>query len=405
MIESPGVTGVGPAPSRLETAALGIHPILRGVVGAAAVWFGARMILVLWSIVVQLSSPAGSHLFSHRNWPATLFFRWDSLYFAGIAEHGYFGTASLATWPAFFPGYPVATRIVAVVIGGTAPSQAVSTVSMAVVVTGASLVATVLFWLLVQQRSGGRAALAATVLFAAGPYSLFLVASYSEALFLAFALGAWLLAGRGYWFPAGVLAAGASLTRANGVFLIAALVVLYVIHRRSTGAPFFARALGLAALGFCGVGTYFLYLFARTGDPFAWTHAENLGWKRSVRPPWETLWNTADVALHSSHLATRQQSFLEILFAALFVIALVVLVRRRLWAEATLVGITLLCLMTSTTYQSLARTSVVLFPLPILLATALTSRRRRWIYRTALIVGFALLLFNTRQFALGLWSD
>jgi hypothetical protein len=408
VIESPSAVGVPRAPVRFSAAAArSIHPILRAVIGATTLWLGTRVVLVLWSIVVQLGSPVGSRLFSHRDWPATLFFRWDSLYFAGISEHGYFGAASLATWPAFFPGYPAATRMVAAILGGTGPSTSTSAiaVSMAVVVTGASLVATILFWLLVSQRSGTRIALAATVLFVAGPYSLFLVASYSEALFLAFALGAWLLAGRGYWLPAGILAAGASLTRANGVFLIVALVVLYVMYRRSAGAPYLLRAVALAALGFCGVGGYFLYLFARTGDPQAWTHAENLGWQRAVRPPWETLWNTADVALHSHYLATRQQSTLEIIFAALFVVALVVLIRRRMWAEATLLGITLLSLMTSSTYMSLARTSVVLFPLPILIASTLSSPRRKWVYGAAVIVGGTLLLFNTRQFALGLWSD
>ncbi len=393
-------------PFRFSVAAAGsIHPIRHAIIGATALWLATRVILVLWSVVVQLNSPVGTDLFSHRDWLATLFFRWDSLYFAGIAEHGYFGAASLATWPAFFPGYPAATRIVAAILGGTGPSTSLVSVSMSVVVMGASLVATVLFWLLVQQRSGSRIALAATVLFVAGPYSLFLVASYSEALFLVFALGAWLLAGRGYWLPAGILAAGASLTRANGMFLIVALVVLYVIHRRSVGAPYFARAAALAALGFCGVGGYFLYLFARTGDPQAWTHAEYLGWQRAVRPPSETLWNTVDLALNSHYLATRQQSTIEIVFAALFIVAFVVLIQRRMWAEATLLGITLVSLMTSTTYMSLARTSVVLFPLPILLATTLLARRQRWIYWTAVIVGCALLLFNTRQFALGLWSD
>jgi len=61
--------------------------------------------------------------------------------------------------------------------------------------------------------------------------------------------------------------------------------------------------------------------------------------------------------------------------------------------------------MTSSSYLSLARTSVVLFPIPILLATTLTSPRWRWVYWTGVSVGALLLLVNTALFTQGHWAD
>lgn len=377
----------------------------RPLLGASAIWLVVRMLVLFWAIAVHAATRQGSRVFSQPDWLFRLFFHWDSVYFAGIAKDGYFGAGSLPTWQAFFPGYPAAARGVAALLGGAHPTSTQIIVALGVVAASASLIATALFWRLVEDSQGPRAAAAATVLFVGGPYSLFLVASYSEGLFLVFAIGAWLCASRGNWLPAGILAAGASLTRINGVFLVVALVVLYVLVRRRRREPYLARAIGLGCIGLSTVGAYFAFLFFRTGDPLAWTHAENAGWHRTIEWPWATLYRTLDDMLHGRTDASRLQSGFEVIFAALFVLSCIVLVRRRWWAEATLVGLTTLSLMTSSSYLSLARTSLVLFPLPILVVTTLSSRRWRWVYWTVFAAGIAVLLINTRQFTLGLWSD
>ena len=368
-------------------------------------WLLARIVLVSWAVGVMFTSGGGWRMLGRPNWPFMLFYHWDSVYFAHIANRGYFGTGSLTTWQAFFPGYPAAARIVAFGFGGAHPSIAQIQVGLSIVAAIGSLVATVLFWHLVWQFHGRRIAIAATVLLLAGPYSLFLIASYSESLFLTFAIGAWLLAGRGSWMWGGILAAAASLTRINGLFLVAALVVLYIRSRQARGLNYRGGAIGLAAIGFSGTGLYFLYLWVRTGNLFAWSTAETLGWDRTTRLPWATFSETLTYALTLPMFDGRMQAWLEIVFAVLLVLACVLLVRRRLWAEAVMVGLTLLSLMTSSSYLSLARTSVVLFPIPILLATTLTSPRWRWVYWTGVSVGVLLLLVNTALFTQGHWAD
>ena len=374
-------------------------------VRAAGLWGLSEGVLVVWAVVVHLASPGAAAFFAGRDWFFTLFFHWDSSYFAGIARDGYFGSSSLRTWPAFFPGYPLTVRFATSLAGLSHPTSAQITVAMGVVAIVGSLVATLAFSRLVEEKYGPRAALAATALFVAGPYAIFLHASYSEALFLAFAIGAWLFANRGNWAGAGLLAAGASLTRVNGVFLVAAIVLLYVLQRKRSQKPYLARALGMAALGMAGCLAYFVYLFVKTGDLLAWQHAEYLGWRRQFEAPWSTFMATFDEVIHPSNWSDLVQAVAEILFAAIFILASVVLLRRRMWPEAILVCLTVVSLMTSSSYISLARTSVVLFPLPILVTSALFSHRRRWVYWVVLVAGAGLLLFNTRQFTLGLWTD
>src|SRR5581483_554825 len=70
---------------------------------------------------------------------------------------------------------------------------------------------------------GPDAARPAVLFLSVCPLTVFLTAGYTEALFLAFALPAWLQARRGRWWVAGALAAGASTVRVTGLFLAAAL--------------------------------------------------------------------------------------------------------------------------------------------------------------------------------------
>ena len=61
--------------------------------------------------------------------------------------------------------------------------------------------------------------------------------------------------------------------------------------------------------------------------------------------------------------------------------------------------------MTSYSYLSLARNTVTLFPLVLALAGATDKPSRRVLFWIAFSLGLLLLVFNTRQFALGYWAD
>jgi hypothetical protein len=83
------------------------------------------------------------------------------------------------------------------------------------------------------------------------------------------------------------------------------------------------------------------------------------------------------------------------------VAAVVVLARRRQWAEFTYVGLTAASLLTSTYYLSVPRTLLVCFPLIMLVAR--WPLGRIW-QRGAIAIGVSLLAVNTTTFLTGHWT-
>jgi hypothetical protein len=396
--------GLQPGPRRPFGARLAFgKKWTRALVGGLSIWFFARVIVTSIAIASHSVGSGRNAFFGRSTWFISLFSHWDSKYFAAIAAHGYFAPGSNPDILAFLPGYPLAARLIAGLWGADPTTNQIA-VAMWIVPFIASAVASVLLWRLVEADYGPRVAGAATVLLAFGPYALFLQASYSESLFLAFAIAAWWAVRTDRWVIGGVLAAVASATRINGLFLVLALGVLFIVQRRTTGRPFLRQVGGLIALGLSGIAAYFAYLLAATGNIFAWCDAQGAGWHRSLNWPWVTFARTADEALNGRNFDHRFQSSLDIAFAVVAVIAVVVMVRRRHWAEAVFVAATAGPLLTSNTYLSIARNTLVLFPLVILLASALENARWRWLYWAGLAVGIVILIINVDSFTLGGWT-
>jgi len=373
------------------------------VLGATLTWFAARLLITAIAIVAHLRSD-GAEFFGRPGWFADLFFHWDSVYFAGIARAGYFAEGTPSTWVAFFPGYPVLSGGVARLVPGGA-TEADIRIALCLVAGIAAAASGIALWRLVEDRYGRRIARATVVLYFFGPYSVFLVASYSESLYLAFAISAWLCVSRGRWATGSVIAALAGFTRINGVFLVLALAVLlaFVLHER--GRAVVPRLVAFTAISLSGVGAYMIYLWARTGDIMAWSHAQTAGWHRVTTWPWRTLHSTIVAAATEPAADVRFQLVMDLVFAILCCIGLVALVLRRQWAPAVLVALTLISLMTSANYTSLARNSLTLFPLTILVATTLMHPRLRWLYWIGLACSVALLSVNTWLSTLGAWAD
>ncbi|MEX2274920.1 MAG: hypothetical protein WEA10_05075 [Actinomycetota bacterium] len=103
------------------------------------------------------------------------------------------------------------------------------------------------------------------VLLAVFPTAFFLVAPYSEAPFLLFALLAFWGARRERWWVAGLAGAAAALTRNVGLLLVPALVIEAVHRWRTDGGRLAPRLAGAVAPA-AGTLAYFAYWASRTGD-------------------------------------------------------------------------------------------------------------------------------------------
>src|SRR6478752_5739833 len=157
---------------------------------------------------------------------------WDSAYFLSIAGDGYFPPGAGAAVQAFFPGFPLLSRGLSDALTLGVSTEVSLIVAMWLIGGLASLGATVIIYRIADEHAGERVAALTAVLFLAGPYSIFL-----------FAIAAWYCGIKNRWQLVGVFALAATFTRINGVFLVAALLVMYAIHRKRAGQPLVTRTL------------------------------------------------------------------------------------------------------------------------------------------------------------------
>jgi Dolichyl-phosphate-mannose-protein mannosyltransferase len=330
-------------------------------------------------------------------WALDIWARWDSGWFLRIAENGYATLPSDAA--AFFPLYPALVGVFGRALAGHYV-LAGTLVSLA-----AALVSFVLLYRLAEPRMGADGARRAVLYLAVFPTTLFLQAVYSESLFLALALGAFLAAERRRWPVAGALAGLALLTRSTGIALLPALVLL------AWRAPDRKHAFAGLALAPALFAIYPLMLWNAVGDPFAFARAQGT-WNRELSPlgPIGGIWNgihdavTGRVPPGAESLHAVAVNVEGLAFLALFVV-LAVVAWRTFGAPYGLfaaVGLALPLSVPSERWPllSLPRFGLVLFPL--VLALAFEGRRPR-VHTAIVAVSSMLLGVFVVQWALWQW--
>ncbi|MFF8278806.1 mannosyltransferase family protein [Streptomyces lateritius] len=308
------------------------------------------------------------------------FERWDWGHYLNIARDGYFpadlspGSSGGDNREAFFPGFPLVLRAVHVAVPHwTAAGLLISLLAGAVAVVALSRIAR---HHVPDTRVGRRAVLFLLV----SPCGTFLAAGYTEALFLALALPAWLAAQRHDWALAATLTALATTVRVSGLFLAAAVALHFLIVARADRRSW--RKAPWLALPAVPAGLYTWYLHAHTGDWMAWKHAQERGWYRDFHAPWEAWSHTWEAAFSQSQTTPYALMFQAELVAMLVGLVLLgFLIRWRRLPEALYLALTLWALGTSYWYTSIPRATLLWWPLWIALAhRARTSRRFTAVY-------------------------
>lgn len=374
----------------------------RAVRAGLGIWAATRVgyLLLAW-LITDLRTPIYGRVEPGVAWPFAVYSRYDSGHYIRIAQFGFFSRGPADPNAAFFPGYPLLGRYVCDIVGLGRVTSLERLAVFALLAWLGAAVASVLLWRWVEEIAGRRAAAVSVLALLLGPYSLFFMASYSEGLFLALALGAWLCGRRGSWLWAGLLAAAATLVRVNGLFLLGGLLVMYVLDARRTGRPPLRRDALTLPLPVVVVAAFFAWLRSRTGHWDAWFRSEKIGWQRTSDWPWHTLINSIRrYQTTAPNAPLHFQAVLELLFAALYVIVLAALARRRLWPELTYVGLGVLSLFSSSFYQSVPRSMIVAFPI-FLLVGQWSVGRRRWTVAVLAVASGALLVTNVTLFVRG----
>ena len=204
---------------------------------------------------------------------------WDGGWYLAAAQHGWpHSVPTSGGYPtystlAFFPGFPLAIRVVHLF----GASWFLSGFLAALI---CQLVMAVLVWQLFKEIWGEPVADKGLLLFLFGPGALQFSLIYSEPMLLAAGAACLLALRRRWWAVAGVSAAVGTAVRPVGVALVAccAWEAFRVVRSERQWSSLVAPLLSPA-----GIGAWFAYLWIHTGDPLIWSKAEK-AWDDSFDP-------------------------------------------------------------------------------------------------------------------------
>ena len=324
---------------------------------------------------------------------------WDVQHFTLLAEGGYFAEPDNILM-AFFPGLP------ALLAGLLALGVPVAVGGVLLSLVGSAVAAAAL------HRLGGPWA---AVIWLFAPTAVFTTVPYTESLFCAAAFWAWERARADRWAAAALLTALACTVRVSGLFLVGALFVMILTADGLNLRGRLRRAAWLL-LPAAVIAAFATYLHGLTGSWTAWYTAQSTGWVRELTTPWQSFLNTIPAIVPGAYAdhpwwAAVFRAEMVSMFVGLGVT--VWCLTRRLWAEASWVGVQVLAFSLSYWFFSVNRATLLWFPLWVMLATWGTWRPRapgvRAVHRVAVVVGFALcvvlLVWWSWLFFTGHWAS
>jgi len=334
--------------------------------------------------------------------------RFDAGYYLAILEAGYHWDGNPAHYStiAFFPGFPILIRAVAILLGSR------DALAGFVVVSVAFFLALVYLYRLASEYLEPDQAQAAVMLAAFYPFGVYYSAIYTESVFLLAALGAVYHFRHNQLLRAALFGLLAGLTRPNG-FLLSALLGLLALaplweawRRRLPSEPAapaiswsrFAMQVAAAAAPVVGVLLYTEYIYSLTGDPLMWLKVQQ-AWGRSADYLGSLLDSRIVQYQRLGLLAYLEANPAEVLDAAgglLAIIAIGPIVRRFNPAYGLFVALCVIPSFTSIATASLGRYTAPLFPIYLWLAGSIPAGRRTyWIAAFASVQALVAALFFT----------
>jgi hypothetical protein len=331
-------------------------------------WLVALAVMLITHVVFMGVAVAASWLLASGDGPPSvglvdLWYRFDADHLLKVAEFGYTDPRTFEFPTVFFPLFPLTVR--ALTYLGVPLS-----VAGLLVPAISSLVAFAFLYRLAEDDIGHGAGRIAVLFLGFFPTGFFMVAPYTEALFLAGAIPAFYYARRGQWWRAALPTAVAVATRNTGIFLLLGLAVEF-LRQRKYSWPDVRRGLLAVTLGALPLIFYCAYLWLVFGDPFRFIADYGAGWNRHFTDPYDSL----VVSLSMTRLADYPTNWMMAMRGELIAMALGIgvtawTIARREWGYAVFCGSLLAVLATGPFFYSVPRALLVLFPTCLFLTEA-----------------------------------
>ena len=243
----------------IDPAPISAAQIRDGLKAAAAPFIVSRVVVwaaTLWGARYLAAPPTRNYSALYPPPALAPFFHWDADAYGFIAQHGYQAGVQTVR-AAFFPLYPLLIHLLG---GGDWAMLIIPNVSFFAALSLLYVVAT-------KRMDVDRARLTLWMV-ALGPAAMFFSYPYTESLFLLVTVVSFLFMESGQWVLAGAAGLAASLTRAPGIIVAAAL--------GAEGALASRRKLALVALALPVSGLVIVSVVdaISIGDPLAFAHAQ-----------------------------------------------------------------------------------------------------------------------------------
>lgn len=375
---------------------------------ALIVFLASRLVITVWAVLVLAIRPLpqepdevlrpylGQPILEH-GLPALVLGPWqrfDTLHYLRIAQDGYAAEEDSV----FPPLYPAAINLLGWPLGLLFEPAVANLLAAVIIANGAFLASLVLFYRLVEVEIDRPAARRALIYLTVFPSGFFLLAAYTESLFLLLAMGAIWSARRQRFWLAGLLGLLAPLVRLTGWVLVVPLAYEYLSRR-----DFNWRRVDLAGLApllpLAGTVAFLIYRQA-AGLPSLGVIYTTYWYQRTGIPGADLV-----TALQQMFAGGAPFTLFFDFFCALLLLATSLLALRRLPRAYGLYGLMLFLFMLLPRSDlkplySFSRYALVFFPTFMVLGDA---GRRPWPNRLILYPSLVLYLYFAGQFFMWGW--
>lgn len=287
--------------------------------------------------------------------------KWDTGHYLNIAENGYGNPGSgRGVLIVFFPLYPYLIKALSTII----QSYMLSALIISNLAYG---VAAYFLYRIVALDYEKEDAKRAVIYLSIFPTAYFLLAGYTESLFLALSIGSFYYARTDRWWLSGILGMLAAATRITGIILLPVLIVEYLSQRDYKLKELRADFFWIFLIGI-GLVSYLVLNYLVSGDLFYFMELQQDTWLRKLALPYKGLvnaiWGIPGHAVSGAYAG----AIAEVLFGLLGIGGVVYSFFRLRLSYSLYVLLIWIVIASSEIWLSIPRFTLTMFPLIILLA-------------------------------------